>query len=95
MVQSTASHTIAQAAIKNGLVAANGYTMNVAPGIYKVASASPDTTVLFIVSLLALLANAAVFVYMIAHIAKTKRNPYTSELYTDLVAHSKIKSLAE
>jgi len=95
MVQSTASHSIAQAAIKQGLVASNGYSMSVAPGIYTVPAASPSTTVLFIVSLLALLANVAVFVYMIAHIAKTKRNPYTAELYTDLAAHGKIKSLAE
>jgi hypothetical protein len=88
MVQSTA-------AIKQGLVAANGYTMKVAPGIYKVATASPNTTALFIVSLLALLSNVAVFIYMIARIVKTKRNPYTSELYTDLAAHRRIKSLAD
>lgn len=94
MVQSTASHSIAQEAIKQGLLSADGYTMNAAPGIYQVASATPDTTALFIVSLLALLANVAVFVYMIIHVAKTKRNPYTSELYSDLTAHGKVKKLA-
>ena len=39
------------------------------------------------VSLLALLTNAAVFGYMIYRIVKTKRNPYTQELYTDLAAY--------
>ncbi|NLG92391.1 MAG: hypothetical protein GX485_02315, partial [Clostridiales bacterium] len=94
MVQSSASHNIAQAAMQEGLLAADGYTMQVAPGIYTVASASPDTTALFIWSLLALLINVAVFAYMIAHVIKTKRNPYTSELYTDLTAYSNIKDLA-
>lgn len=94
LVQSAASHNIAQAAIKQGLVAANGYSMKVDPGIYTVASATPNTTALFIVSLLALLSNIAVFIYMIARIIKTKRNPYTAELYTDLAAHRRIKELS-
>jgi hypothetical protein len=95
MVQSSASHTIAQAAMNQGLVASDGYTILVNSGVYQVASASPNTTVLFVVSLLALLANIAVFVYMIMRVVKTKRNPYTSELYTDLAVYKKVKALAE
>jgi hypothetical protein len=64
-------------------------------GLYPVASATPDTTALFVVSLLALLSNIAVFGYMIYKIAKTKRNPYTAELYTDLNQYKGIKALAE
>ncbi|HHT20328.1 MAG TPA: hypothetical protein GXZ74_02660 [Tissierellia bacterium] len=52
-------------------------------------------TIYFGVSLLALLTNAAVFGYMIYRIVKTKRNPYTQELYTDLAAYRRIKALAE
>lgn len=95
MVQSTSSHAILKAAIKQGLIADNGYTVNITPGIYRVTSASPNTTALFIVSFLALLINLIVLIYMIIHIAKTKRNPYTSELYSDLVAYRRIKELAE
>jgi hypothetical protein len=50
---------------------------------------------LFVVSLLALLSNIAVFGYMIYKIAKTKRNPYTGELFTDLNQYKGIKALAE
>ena len=56
---------------------------------------SHNTTALFIVSLIALLANIAVFVYMAYKVVKTKRNPYTSELYTDLKCYKEVKSLAE
>ncbi|MDO5602850.1 MAG: DUF5692 family protein [Oscillospiraceae bacterium] len=95
MVHSTSSKAIAQAAVSQGILAADGVTVLVQPGIYEVAAASPDTTALFIVSLLALLANAAVFAYMLYRIKKTRRNPYTQELYTDLKAYKDIKALAE
>ena len=54
-----------------------------------------NTTALFITSLAALLANAAVVLYMIYKVARTKRNPYTSELYTDLKCYKEVKALAE
>ena len=85
-VQSVASAEIA--------AAAKGISLT-KEGLYPVLSATPDTTALFIVSLLALLSNIAVFGYMIYKIAKTKRNPYTSELYTDLNQYKGIKALAE
>jgi len=47
------------------------------------------------VSLLALLANVAVFVYMLYKAKKTHRNPYRAELYTDLAQYRAIKALAE
>lgn len=56
---------------------------------------SHNTTALFIVSLVALLANIAVFGYYIYKILKTKRNPIKGELYTDLKAYQEIKALAE
>ena len=43
----------------------------------------------------ALAANVAVLVYMIYKVFKTKRNPYTGELYTDINQYKKIKALAE
>lgn len=43
----------------------------------------------------ALASNAAVIVYMVYKIVKTKRNPYKGELYTDLKEYNKLKSLAE
>ena len=39
--------------------------------------------------------NIAVIIYMIYKVAKTKRNPYTSELYTDLKEYKEIKALSE
>ncbi|MBB6625473.1 hypothetical protein H7E67_18845 [Clostridium gasigenes] len=56
---------------------------------------SHNTTALFSVSLVALLANIAVFGYYIYKIVKTKRNPIKAELYTDLKSYKEIKSLAE
>jgi len=84
-VQSVASAQIA--------AAAKGMTLT-QEGIYPVLSATPDTTALFVVSLLALLSNISVFVYMVYKIAKTKRNPYTGELFTDLNQYKEIKALA-
>lgn len=54
-----------------------------------------NSTIYFIVSLLALLINLAVLVYMIMKVAKTKRNPYLGELYTDLEKYKEVKSLGE
>jgi len=54
-----------------------------------------NTTALFITSLAALLANIAVLVYMGYKVAKTRRNPYTAELYTDLACYKEVKALAE
>jgi hypothetical protein len=84
-VNSTASAAIASAA--------KGITLT-KQGLYEIASAKPDTTALFVVSLLALLSNIAVFLYMIYKVIKTRRNPYTGELYTDLAQYKKIKALA-
>lgn len=84
-VQSVASAQIAAAAKGMALTQ---------EGIYPVLSATPDTTALFVVSLLALLSNIGVFGYMVYKIAKTKRNPYTGELFTDLNQYKEIKALA-
>ncbi len=56
---------------------------------------SYNTTVYTILGAVALLANVAVLVYMVYKVVKTKKNPYTQELYTDLPAYKKIKLLAE
>lgn len=63
-------------------------------GAFRVDS-TYNPTVYFIVSFLALAANIAVLAYMIYKVAKTKRNPYKGELYSDLKAYRKVKSLAE
>lgn len=54
-----------------------------------------NTVIYNIVSALALTANAAVLVYMIYRIRKTKRNPYTQELYVDLQKYQEVKALAD
>lgn len=54
--------------------------------------ATQNPTALFVVSFLALAANIAVAVYMVYKIVKTKRNPYTSELYTDLNCYKEVNS---
>ena len=53
-----------------------------------------NPTILFIVSLISLSANIAVFIYMILRVVKTKRNPYTGELYTDHKKYKEVKELA-
>lgn len=58
-------------------------------------SSTYNTVPLFGFSLVALLSNIAVFVYMICKVVKTKRNPYTGELYTDLHKYQEVKALAE
>lgn len=62
--------------------------------IYTVES-TYNPTYYTIIGAAALVANVAVFVYMIYKVAKTKRNPYTSELYTDLKKYKEVKALAE
>lgn len=63
-------------------------------GKFAVAS-TYNPTILFIVSFLAMAANIAVLVYMLYKVVKTKRNPYTQELYVDLAKYKEIKALAE
>lgn len=48
-----------------------------------------------IVSGLALVANIAVFAYMVYKVVKAKKNPYTNDIYTDLPQYAQIKALAE
>jgi hypothetical protein len=63
-------------------------------GAFAVAS-SYNKAPLFAFSFAALIANIAVFIYMIYKVRKTKRKPYSGELYTDLKEYKEIKSLAE
>ena len=63
-------------------------------GKYMVTS-TYNPTIYNLVSGLALAVNLAVFGYMIWKIAKTKRNPYKAELYTDMKEYKQIKALAE
>lgn len=63
-------------------------------GKYMVVS-SYNPTIYTFFGALSLTVNLAVFVYMIIKYNKTKRNPYTSELYTDLSEYKAIKLLAE
>ncbi len=58
-------------------------------------SSSYNSTIMFIVSFLALASNVAVLIYMLYKAAKTKRNPYLGELYTDLKKYQEVKVLAE
>lgn len=63
-------------------------------GAFAVKSTN-NPALLFAFSLVALVVNIAVFIYMIYKIGKTKRNPYLGELYTDLERYKEVKSLAE
>ena len=54
-----------------------------------------NETALFVVSLLALIANVLVFVYMVYKAVKAKRLPYGKDLYTDLAKYKEVKELAE
>lgn len=49
---------------------------------------------LWLISGTSLVVNLLVIGYMVTKIIKTKRNPYTKELYTDLAAYQAIKQLA-
>lgn len=46
------------------------------------------------VSALALAVNIAVLVFMIVRVKKTRTNPYTGELYSDMKAYQEVKALA-
>jgi hypothetical protein len=53
-----------------------------------------NPTIYTILGILSLSVNVAVIVYMIYKVIKTKRNPYTQELYSDLKESKEIKALA-
>lgn len=63
-------------------------------GMFKVVSTN-DPTIMFIVSLLALLSNIAILAFMFYRIKVTKNNPYTGEMYSDLNVFKKVKALSE
>lgn len=63
-------------------------------GAFAVAS-TYNKGALFFWSFASLIANIAVCVFMVYKVVKTKRNPYTSELYVDLKKYEEIKVLAE
>lgn len=63
-------------------------------GAFRVDS-TYNPTIYFIVSFLALVSNIAVLAYMIYKVIKTRRNPYKGELYSDLKAYQRVKTLAE
>lgn len=51
-----------------------------------------NTSIYFALGALSLAVNIAVIGYMVYKIVKTKRNPYTGELYTDLAQYKAIKA---
>ena len=63
-------------------------------GKFAVASTYNETP-LFIFSLLALLFNIGVFIYMMYKKSKTGRHPYKGEFYTDLKEYKEIKALSK
>ncbi len=56
--------------------------------------ASQNPAALFVVSFAALASNVAVLAYMAYTIVKTRRNPYTAELYVDLEDYKQVAALA-
>ena len=88
-VDSSSASQLKTLATEQGIKLVDGNVSAIAGG------ASVNTNALFIFSLLALIFNIGVFGYMIYKVVKTKRNPYTSELYTDLAKYQEIKVLAE
>lgn len=58
-------------------------------------SSTYNETIMFIISLAALLSNVAVLLFMIYKVVKTKRNPYKAELYIDMKKYQEVKALAE
>jgi len=52
--------------------------------------ATQNPTALMSASVLAIIANLALVIFMIHRAIKTKTNPYTSELYTDLKCHKEV-----
>jgi hypothetical protein len=69
------------------------------PGFQDVGQFRVDSSykpgIYFTVSLIALLSNAAVAVYMGINIWKKHRSPYGAELYTELKSYQEVKALAE
>lgn len=63
-------------------------------GMWRVDS-TYNPTIYFLVSFVALVANIGVLALMIYKWKKTKRNPYTSELYTDMKEYKSTLALAE
>ncbi|MDR3363805.1 MAG: DUF5692 family protein [Clostridiales Family XIII bacterium] len=63
-------------------------------GAYAVSSTNSPAA-LFAVSAVALGSNIAICAYMVYKAKTTGRNPYKSELYTDLAVYKAIKALAE
>ncbi|MBN2797273.1 MAG: hypothetical protein JXR88_17815 [Clostridia bacterium] len=63
-------------------------------GMFSVAS-SYNSTIMFVISFLALFVNVLVILYMSYKVIKTKRNPYIGELYSDLAEYKMISALAE
>lgn len=63
-------------------------------GIFMVQS-TYNETLYIIFSAVALAFNLGVVIYMISKVVKTHRNPYKTELYTDLAEYKKIKNYSE
>ncbi len=63
-------------------------------GEFAVASSYSEVP-LYVFSIASLASNIAVFVYMIYKVARTRRNPYLGELYTDLKQYREITALAD
>ena len=60
-----------------------------------VVESTYNTTTYTLISAAALAANIGVLAYMVRRMIKTRRNPYSKELYQDLKQHRSIKALAE
>ncbi len=52
--------------------------------------ATQNSVALMLASTLAIIANIAVFIFMIYKVVKTKKNPYAGELYSDLACNKEI-----
>jgi hypothetical protein len=63
-------------------------------GMFMVTS-TYNPTIYLVAAIISLGSNVAVIAYMAYKVIKTKRNPYTTELFTDLAAYKRIKALAE
>lgn len=63
-------------------------------GKYQVMS-TYNPSIYFAVSFIALIANIAVFAYMVYKVVTTKRNPYLRELYIDLSGCQEVKSFGK
>lgn len=63
-------------------------------GAYAIQSTYNETALMFF-SVISLLTNIAVLIYLVMKTVKTKTNPYTKELYTDNKKYKEVASLAE